>query len=44
MAIEFLPESIDITAATEAINKGFGKKSPSANYWQIRQITKLSRR
>jgi hypothetical protein len=39
MSIEFLPEAIGIPAATEAINKGFGKKSPSANYWQIRQIT-----
>jgi hypothetical protein len=39
MSIEFLPEAINVPAATEAINKGFGKKSPSANYWQIRQIS-----
>jgi hypothetical protein len=39
MSIEFLPEAIEVSAATEAINKGFGKKSPSANYWQIRQIS-----
>jgi hypothetical protein len=39
MSIEFIPEAIDLPVATEAINKGFGKKSLSANYWQIRQIS-----
>ena len=39
MSIEFLPEAIVLDAKpSESISKGFGKKSPSGNYWQIRQI------
>ena len=39
MSIEFLPEAIALDLPSESISKGFGKKSPSANYWQIRQIS-----
>lgn len=40
MSIEFLPEAIVLDAKpSESISKGFGKKSPSGNYWQIRQIS-----
>jgi hypothetical protein len=39
MSIEFLPEAIALDLPSESINKGFGKKSPSEKYWQIRQIS-----
>jgi hypothetical protein len=39
MAIEFLPEavSLDLPAAG-ASSKGFGKKPPTAKFWQIRKV------
>ncbi|PSB56220.1 hypothetical protein [Chamaesiphon polymorphus] len=38
MAIEFLPEAIIVATTTAAISKGFGKKTPAANFWNIRAI------
>jgi hypothetical protein len=38
MAIEFLPETIEVSAPKEAISKGFGRKVAQESYWQIRQI------
>jgi hypothetical protein len=38
MSIEFLPEAIVSDLPSESISKGFGKKSASDKYWQIRQI------
>lgn len=39
MAIEFLPEavSLDLPAAGSS-SKGFGKKPPTAKFWQIRKV------
>jgi hypothetical protein len=39
MAIEFLPEAISLDLPVTATNKGFSKRSPTANnFWQIRKV------
>jgi hypothetical protein len=38
MAIEFLPEAVSLDSSVEVPSKGFGKKPPTAKFWQIRKV------